>query len=824
MAVATRWAMAMTWRQSHQSDLSRQRHTVTRGYDALNRLHTVTDWLGKQTTLSYDNNSNLTSVVYPTSNNVGAAYSYDNANGIQSIVDETNATATPTPFSTYTYTLDGNQQVKSATDPIQGNGLHSYVRNTLNQLTSDAQSGGTGATTIGWGYDSAYRLTTRSNSVAGTSGAYMADNADELTALQTKTGSTVSQNLSFTYNKDGDRLTQADSVSGSSLGYNYDQADRLTKLISGTTTLATYGYDGDGLRQSTIISGTTAAYTWDQSGSLPLLLLAGTTSYIDGPDGHPIEQIDGSGNVSYYLYDQLGNLRGLVNTSGSVTNSYAYDAYGTRTAATGSTSATPFGFAGEYSDAETGFEYLQARYYDPNSGEFLTPDPLQDITGQPYAYAGDDPLSATDAAGLCPQNVGPFTVTAPGGSNAPGAGTCIQQLEKASLTLLLQFDNSDLSNTVNEDVNGLVTSAMDAANASQYCVQHPTECRNAAIAMADYIKNHPTDVATAIVQSGIAEAATYACEIQNHEYGAVAGNLLFDFVTLKGGELVTGLFRDAEAEAAADEAIIKQEESDLPQGSPCGHCFPAGTLVATPKGEQAIETLKVGDQVLSEDPKTGKVDAETVQAVWTDPVLPMAQVDLSDGTTIKATADHPFYVDAGGQYTTPQWVAAGQLVAGDRLRTASGHDVTVLAVVPYVGSAVVYTLTVANDHDFFVSADRVLVHNANCIGLTVAEAESAVTIGTGIQHGFRHVGSALGLGNWNKVSGAALSKIAKDVLTNPEAVVQNWTQAKGGQLIDIYIKRVNGLPLAIYVDKASGRVTTAVIAGAGQLANWGVSL
>jgi hypothetical protein len=50
----------------------------------------------------------------------------------------------------------------------------------------------------------------------------------------------------------------------------------------------------------------TTNFTWDQSGSLPMLLMAGTTSYIDGPDGHPVEQIDGSGNASFYLYDQAG--------------------------------------------------------------------------------------------------------------------------------------------------------------------------------------------------------------------------------------------------------------------------------------------------------------------------------------------------------------------------------------------------------------------------------------------------------------------------------------------------------------------------------------
>jgi YD repeat-containing protein len=128
---------------------------VIRTYDALNRLSTVKDWLGHTTTFSYDNNSNLANVAYPTTNNLGAAYSYDTANGLKTIVDATNATTTPLPFWTYNYTLDGNQAVKTATDPVNGTAAHTFTRNLLSQLTQDSQSGGSGATNKGWGYDSA---------------------------------------------------------------------------------------------------------------------------------------------------------------------------------------------------------------------------------------------------------------------------------------------------------------------------------------------------------------------------------------------------------------------------------------------------------------------------------------------------------------------------------------------------------------------------------------------------------------------------------------------------------------------------------------------
>jgi uncharacterized protein RhaS with RHS repeats len=50
-------------------------------------------------------------------------------------------------------------------------------------------------------------------------------------------------------------------------------------------------------------------------------------------------------------------------------------------------------------DPNTGLQYDQARYYDPTTDEFLTTDPLQALTGQPYSYAADNPVNATDPTG-----------------------------------------------------------------------------------------------------------------------------------------------------------------------------------------------------------------------------------------------------------------------------------------------------------------------------------------------------------------------------------------------------------------------------------------
>jgi len=122
----------------------------------------------------------------------------------------------------------------------------------------------------------------------------------------------------------------------------------------------------------------------------------------------------------FYHGDQLGSVRAVTNEYGELKTARHFDPYGipvntngpaSTTASTGGTSVTigagatvldDFGFAGEWTDAETGFVYLRARYYDPTTGQFLTRDPLVAETHEPYAYASNDPVNMTDPTGLAP--------------------------------------------------------------------------------------------------------------------------------------------------------------------------------------------------------------------------------------------------------------------------------------------------------------------------------------------------------------------------------------------------------------------------------------
>lgn len=105
----------------------------------------------------------------------------------------------------------------------------------------------------------------------------------------------------------------------------------------------------------------------------------------------------------YYHQGQLGSTRLLTDASGAAAATFSYDPYGAVAARTG-TATTPFGFAGQYTDAESGLIYLRARYYEPATGQFITRDPAVREMRQPYAYVNDSPPNGIDPAGLgdCP--------------------------------------------------------------------------------------------------------------------------------------------------------------------------------------------------------------------------------------------------------------------------------------------------------------------------------------------------------------------------------------------------------------------------------------
>src|SRR5262249_25701182 len=198
------------------------------------------------------------------------------------------------------------------------------------------------------------------------------------------------------YDSQGNRTTITTAGPGSTTTtLTYDQANRLTTY----GTAATYTYNGDGLRTAKTVNNTPTTFTWDPNETLPLHLTDNTDQYIYGPTGQPIEKINGA-TITYLHQDQQGSTRLLTNDTGAVAGTYTYDPYGNITSHTGS-ATTPIQYDAQYTDTETGYQYLRTRYYDPVTGQFLSRDPITAATGQPYEYANNDPLTEADPTGLC---------------------------------------------------------------------------------------------------------------------------------------------------------------------------------------------------------------------------------------------------------------------------------------------------------------------------------------------------------------------------------------------------------------------------------------
>jgi RHS repeat-associated protein len=148
-------------------------------------------------------------------------------------------------------------------------------------------------------------------------------------------------------------------------------------------------------------------FTWDTNGGLALGLSDGNVDYIYGPGSTPVEQVSLVSSTPTYLTYTAANSTWLsTNTAGDKTGFWGYDAFGNLAFGT-PTSA--FGYAGQYSDATTGLSDMRARWYDAETGEFTTVDPDVTETGQPYAYAGDDPVNEDDPSGLHKCNGDPLT-------------------------------------------------------------------------------------------------------------------------------------------------------------------------------------------------------------------------------------------------------------------------------------------------------------------------------------------------------------------------------------------------------------------------------
>jgi RHS repeat-associated protein len=154
-----------------------------------------------------------------------------------------------------------------------------------------------------------------------------------------------------------------------------------------------YSYNGFDTRVGKTVGGATASYHRDGAGvTAPLISDTGAT-YTPGIS----ERRNG---VSTFLNSGLKDVAKQTDSTGNVTATRKYDAYGMVIGSTG-TWKGPFGYSGSagYQEDETGLQLLGHRYYDSSTGRFITRDHME-MGRNWYAYCDNNPVNVTDASGL----------------------------------------------------------------------------------------------------------------------------------------------------------------------------------------------------------------------------------------------------------------------------------------------------------------------------------------------------------------------------------------------------------------------------------------
>jgi RHS repeat-associated protein len=164
------------------------------------------------------------------------------------------------------------------------------------------------------------------------------------------------------------------------------------------------------LRASKTVNGVTTHYVYDEQTVVGELRSDGTSSwYTPGPNGYISRtDVDNQGNVTnkeWFVYDGLGSCRAMVKPNAQGTDAvivarYDYDVYGAVRTQSGS-SSNKFKYVasiGHPTDEETGLIYMRARYYEPQTGRFVSEDPAKDGSGW-YAYVEGNPVNRVDPTG-----------------------------------------------------------------------------------------------------------------------------------------------------------------------------------------------------------------------------------------------------------------------------------------------------------------------------------------------------------------------------------------------------------------------------------------
>ncbi len=393
---------------------------TTYTHDLAGRQTAQVNPLGHRTTFSYDQAHRTTSVQL--GNGARTSYVHDPADRLTGLFNLDSAAAV---LSSFTYTYDN-------------------VGNRTSVLEADAAR-------VTWSYDPAYQLTAEHRTDAASWDGLTVNQWDDFgidgwATLET-TGAGGAFNITYTYDPLGNRLLVEDSASRTTS--TYDAANQLLTSEDSTGT-TTYSYDPVGNRQIKETPSAVSTYTWDPLARLstveqtagdratftynaagqrvrrevtgddrrivydrlkPLLETtpAGSTTLTydythRDPFGELTARRDHTGSPEYQQHDAVGSAVNLTDATSSETDTYTHRAFGPLESHTGpsTTHQTYLARHGYHHDPETGLYHLNTRYYDPETGQFISADPIGFAGGDVNLrrYVRNVPLRYIDPDGL----------------------------------------------------------------------------------------------------------------------------------------------------------------------------------------------------------------------------------------------------------------------------------------------------------------------------------------------------------------------------------------------------------------------------------------
>ncbi|MFY0575470.1 HNH/endonuclease VII fold putative polymorphic toxin [Cystobacter fuscus] len=348
-------------------------------------------------------------------------FTYDGENLLASVQTPTGAltindsfwtepkTVTLPGGATQTYAYNGllNLQSLQVKSPTQTPVLD--LNNTYDRVQAVTQRS-IGGASANYTYDDATRLATAQSSSGKQD--YTLDSMGNRVADASGTWTYNANNqllsrpgVSYTYDENGNLIRK--SQGGVRRHYFYDRENRLIRVEDQDgVVIAQYGYDPFDRRLYKDAGGVRTYFFHSDQGMVAEVDSNGASVRTYGY--HPQSSfgtrplfLRTAADYAYYHLDHLGTPVALTASDGRIVWSADYDAFG-RAVVRMAEATSHLRLPGQYWDDETGLHYNDRRYYDPETGRYLTEDPIGIEGGlNLYLYAEANPINFSDPTGEC---------------------------------------------------------------------------------------------------------------------------------------------------------------------------------------------------------------------------------------------------------------------------------------------------------------------------------------------------------------------------------------------------------------------------------------